>query len=143
MRRVVLGDDHDPAGVFIQTVHDPRTDFAAHSAEAANVKQKGVDERLIRVARRRMDDEPGGFVDDRDVIVFVEDRQWKILRFDTSGDGSGEGDRDGLARFDPFRGFDRGAATDPDVSELHESGKIAARALREKSAESPVEAFTG
>src|SRR2546428_2758007 len=45
MRGIVLRDDHQAAGVLIETMNDARTELASDSAQIFPVKEKGVDER--------------------------------------------------------------------------------------------------
>ena len=79
MRDVVLGDDHHAAGVLVQSMNDSRPQLAADAAEVLYVKHQRVDERAVRVARRRMHDKAGRFVDDHDVRIFKQDFERQIL----------------------------------------------------------------
>ena len=75
VRRVVLGDHHQPRRAAVETMHDPGPLLAADAAEIVDVVQQRVDQRAARMARRRMDDHPRGLVDHDEVVVLVEDRQ--------------------------------------------------------------------
>ena len=75
VRRVVLGDHHQPRRAAIEPMHDPGPLLAADAAQIVDVVQQRVDQRAARMAGRRMDDHPGRLVDDDEVVVLVEDRQ--------------------------------------------------------------------
>ena len=80
MRCVVLGDDHHAARVAVEPMHDPRAQLAADPAEVLHVKEQRVDHRAVGVAGSGMDDQSGRFVDDHDVVVFVDHGERKVLR---------------------------------------------------------------
>ena len=75
VRRVVLGDDHQPRRAAIEPVHDARPLLAADAAEIVDVMEQRVDQRAARVPGRRMHDHARRLVDDDEVAVLVEDRQ--------------------------------------------------------------------
>ena len=79
----VAGDDKQAAGVFVEAVHDAATRQLCCFGE---VVQQGVQQGAVRIARRRMDDQSGRFVDDDDVGVGMNDVERNILR---RGDGFG------------------------------------------------------
>ena len=62
---VVAGDDHQPRGVAVEPVDDPRALGLAAPEQVA----EHVDQGLAAVAGRRVDDEPGGLVDHREALV--------------------------------------------------------------------------
>ena len=47
--------------------------------------QQRVDERPVEIARRGMDDEPGGLVDDEEMLVLEHDRERNVLRLVVRG----------------------------------------------------------
>ena len=79
MRGIVLCDDHHAAGVLIETMHDARTELSSDSAQIFHVKEKCVDERAIRVAGCRMNDEARRLVDHRQIIVLKQNRERQVL----------------------------------------------------------------
>src|SRR5438477_8102086 len=70
-------DDHEAGRVAVEAVHDAGP--VGFSTRDVTCEQP-LDERARCVARRRVDDEPGRFVDDDQVVVFVGDPQVHLLR---------------------------------------------------------------
>ncbi len=70
---VVAGDDHAAAGVFIEAVDDAGAIDSSDGGEGAEVVEEGVYEGAIGIACCGVDDHAGGFVDDGEIGVFVED----------------------------------------------------------------------
>jgi len=96
----IFGDDEATAGIFVEAVDDARAFRSADIPEFIAVVQEGVDEGALFVAHRRMDDHSAGFVDDHQVVVFVENGQ---------GDFFGEGFGCGFRRrldFDDVAGVE-------------------------------------
>ncbi len=81
VRKVVLGDHHHAAGVLVQPVHDSRTTNAADARQRrpAMVKQT-VDQSSCGIARSGMNNQPGRFDQDNEVVVFKENVERNILR---------------------------------------------------------------
>ena len=50
-------------------------------SEPAAMVQQRVDQRPVEIARGRMDDQPGGLVDDQQMLVLEHDGQRDVLRF--------------------------------------------------------------
>ena len=75
VRRVVLGDHHQPRRAAIEPVHDAGPLFAADAAEIVDVVEQRVHQRAAGVARGRMHDHPGRLVDDDQIVILVDDRQ--------------------------------------------------------------------
>ena len=71
------GDHQQPARVAVEAMDDARPLDAGDAAPglAVAVGQQRVDERAARMARRRVDDQPGRLVDDQQVVVLVDDPQ--------------------------------------------------------------------
>ena len=65
MRLVVAGDEHQAGGVLVEPVDDPRP----VGLPAAEQLAERVDERRSPVPARRVNDQPGGLVDDRQPLV--------------------------------------------------------------------------
>ena len=72
----VAGDDKQAAGVFVEAVHDAAT-RQLHCF--GKVVQQGVQQGTVRIARRRMDDQSGRFVNNDDVGVGMNDVERNIL----------------------------------------------------------------
>ena len=94
VRRVVLGDDHDAGRAAVEPVDDAGPQFAADAAQVVDVVQQRVDQRAVRVARRRVHHHAGRLVDDDDVGVLEEDVERQRLRAaGVAGAGVGNVDR--------------------------------------------------
>ena len=92
VRRVVLGDDHQPRRAAIEPVHDARPLLAADAAQIVDVMQQRVDQRAARVAGRRVHDHARRLVDDDQVVVLVDDRQRQRLGCGAASTGVGNVD---------------------------------------------------
>ena len=85
-----LRHHHQTGSVFIQTVHDAR---ARDIRDRRIVMEKCVKYRTVRVSCARMNYQVARLVDHQNVIIFIDDVQWDILRleadflFDFSIDG--------------------------------------------------------
>ena len=81
MRAIGLGGDHQPAGILVDPVDDPRPRDAADARQAAlAMVEQSVDQCAVEIARRWVDDEAGGLVDNDQMFVFVSDDEGDILR---------------------------------------------------------------
>ena len=80
VRRVVLGDHHQPGRAAVEAMHDAGPLLAADAAEVVDVVEQRVDQRAAGVAGRRMHDHAGRLVDDDQVVVLIEDRRAAALR---------------------------------------------------------------
>src|SRR3989440_10884170 len=78
--RVVAGDDDEPRCALVESVHHARSRRAADLGPRAASAEQGVHERPRVVARGRVDDHACRFVDDGDVLVFVDDVEGDRLR---------------------------------------------------------------
>ncbi len=79
---IILRHHHETGGVFVEPVDDPGSGDPADPAEVLAVVEEGVDERTAGIARRRVDDEIRGLVDDQKIFVFEDDRQRDLLGSD-------------------------------------------------------------
>ena len=79
------------------------------------VGQEGVDQGVAGMARRGMDDEPGGLVEDQQVVVLVDDRQRDLGRR-LEVERRGLGDVEPQVRAGRRRSRSSGAARRPAVS---------------------------
>ena len=140
MGGVVLGHHHQPAGVLVQPVHDSR---AAHAADArqrfAAMGDQGIDQGPVRVARRRMHDQAGGFVDDQHVVVLKNDIEIDSLRLGRRGTTLGHNDGESLAGFDPIGRVDYRLAIGADAAFPDERLDPGARKVRDPARQHPVE----
>ena len=85
------GHDQQSARVLVEPVHDAG---ARQPAEFGVARQQRVLQRLVGVAGAGMHDQPGGFVDDEDVLVLVRHHERNGLGFRCRflGHGAGNGD---------------------------------------------------
>jgi hypothetical protein len=70
-------DDHQPGGVAVEPVHDPRP---VRVAARDVVPEEAVHERPGPVAGRGVHDDSRGLVDDEEVLVLPRDPQRHVLR---------------------------------------------------------------
>jgi hypothetical protein len=87
MGTVVFGDEDEAAGLFVEAVYDAGAKVATGGGEFVEVKEERVDEGapvafVVGNAGSGVDHHPGGFVDDGQVLVFVDD-----MERDVFGDG--------------------------------------------------------
>ena len=82
-------------------MHDAGAELAADAAQAAHVKEEGVDERAVAVAGGGMNDQAGGLVDHDEVVIFEDNRERQILRRGGGGGGRRHVEVDLLSRADP------------------------------------------
>ncbi len=85
MGRVILGDQDDAGGLLVQTVDDAGTKVATHLGERIQVVQQRVDQRavvahVLRRSRSGMHHHSGRLVDDRQVLVLMQDVERDVLR---------------------------------------------------------------
>ena len=126
---VVFGDEDEAAGLFVEAVDDAGAEVAADVGEFVEVEEESVDEGAavagVWLARcgvpcSGVDHHAGGFVDDGEVFVFVEDFEGDVL-----GDGverrglGGAFDLDGFAAVEFLFGL-RGVAVDADLAGFDE-----------------------
>jgi hypothetical protein len=82
VRLLRAGHDQQSRGVPVEPVHDPRTPLLPTRGPTV---EHPVHERSCRVAGRRVDDDPSGLVDDKQVLVLVRDPQADVLRRQFAG----------------------------------------------------------
>ena len=81
MGAVGLGRDDQAGGILVDAVDDAGPGDAADPRQAAAAMvEQGVDQRAVEIARRRVDDEPGGLVDHDQMLVLVDDGERDVLR---------------------------------------------------------------
>ena len=140
VRRVVLGDDHQPRRAAVEPMHDARALLAADAAQIVDVMQQRVDQRAARVAGRRMHDHPGRLVDDDEVRVLVEDRQRQRLGLRRRVDRLRDVDRDLLPGLDRLVRLRRARPATQHVAVLDQPLNLRARLSRQDRHEKAIEA---
>lgn len=98
-----LGDHQQARSVFVESVDDTG---AWQLRGYRRVMQQRVDQRAIRIAGCRMDDQPGRLVDDQDVVIFEPHDERNVLRLVGNGDLGLDLAADALAAEDRFARFD-------------------------------------
>ena len=73
--QVGLGDDHETGRIAVETMDDSRPPLRASGQGGAAGNQR-VDQGVVPMARRRVDHQAGGLVDDGEVLVFEDEREW-------------------------------------------------------------------
>ncbi len=71
--KVVFGHDHNAAGFFVQAMHNARPLNAANARQSvAAVMDQRIDQRAGPIAVARVHHQPGRFVDNDEISVFVQ-----------------------------------------------------------------------
>jgi hypothetical protein len=70
-------DDEQPRRITIEPVNDARPLGVRLTCDPT--PEQTVDERPARMTPRRMNDQPGGLVDDQKVRILVRDRQVELF----------------------------------------------------------------
>src|SRR6266542_671555 len=139
----VMPRDHDQsAGALVQAVHDPRASLAAHGRPAAPATKQRMHQRPGVVARRRMHDHAGGFVDHHQVVVLVDDLQRDQLASDLSHEGLGQFDVDHVALGYARCGLGR-AVVEKDEVAFGEARRRSAAEVRQLLGHETVEPWRG
>jgi hypothetical protein len=85
VRGVIFGDDKATTRLFVETMNDARTLFPADSRQRDAVVEQRVNQGVLAMTSSRMNDKPGRFIDDDEIIVFEEnlkrDRFWQGFDF--------------------------------------------------------------
>ena len=77
-----LGDDQQPAGVFIEAMDNARPPNSADSGQTrAAMADQGVDESAVGVSRRGMNNQTGRLVDDDEMCVLETNVERDRLRY--------------------------------------------------------------
>ncbi len=123
MRRVGLGDNQKPAGVFIEAMNNSRPAHTANARKAAAAMgQKRVHQRAALMARRRMHHQTRRFFNDDNRVIFKNDIKGNGLSFRNCGLGKWDGKLIGFFRFDRLGGLFYGAARARDVTFTYKGG---------------------
>jgi hypothetical protein len=84
MREIVFSDDHQASRIFVQTMHDTGTEFAADTGELGTVREQGIDEGSFLGTGGGMHDHPLRLVQYEKVLVLENDVERNGFR----GDGT-------------------------------------------------------
>lgn len=69
----VLGHDHEPRGILVESMDDPGPQLPTDSRQISAVPEQAMDQRSCRVARGRVNDKPWGLVQDNERVVLEDD----------------------------------------------------------------------
>ena len=98
---VVLGHQHQSAGIPVQPVHDARPLFPADAGEAVQLIQQRVDQRSVLMARGGMHHHAPGLDHHRQIPVLIQHLQGQILGDQLRLPGSGHPQEHFLPRRKP------------------------------------------
>ena len=84
MRHIVLGHHNQPAGIFVQPMHDPGAQLAAHFAELVEAEQQRIHQGaaialVLGAARTGMNHHARRLVDHRQILILVNHGQRNVL----------------------------------------------------------------
>ena len=87
MRVVVLRHHNQSAGLFIQTMYNPRPQRASHPRQTSQMMQQGIHQRsaiarIVGRSRPGVNHHSGRLVDHREIVIFINNVERNIL-----GDG--------------------------------------------------------
>ena len=82
MRQIVFGNDQQPGRIFVDAMHDARTQDPVDAGKILAVEQQRIDERIALIAVGRMHDHSSGLVDHDHIVVFITNVERNVLRFD-------------------------------------------------------------
>ncbi len=136
---VVLSDNQQPGGVPVESVDDPWFEWTRHRGETRSVGQEGIDQRAGRMARGRVDDQPGRFVDHEEPIVLVKNMKRDRLRLEVQRRSRWWNlEKDLLPRRNPMRGLRR-PSINLDAPLLEQALNLRPRSFRNEASEIPVD----
>jgi hypothetical protein len=84
MGQVSLGHDHETGGVAIEPMHDAGP-ARRPAGQRSAPRDEGVDQGVLPVARGRMNHQPGGLVDHREVLVLEDYGEGDVGRLKRAG----------------------------------------------------------
>src|SRR5919106_2653514 len=133
-------DDEEPRRVAVEAMDDARPlgDVPARD----RVREQAVHERAAAVPRAWVDDEPGGLVDDEQVLVLVGNPELELLRLEPALGALCELNPDALAADEPVALRPR-RAVHQHLALAHEPLRLAARVDFLEAGEKAVEALAG
>ena len=133
-------DDEEARRVAVEPVHDPGSLGLLPACDLPS--QEPVHEGSARVARRRMDDDPGRLVDDEQVLVLVHDGQIELLGLESALASLRDVDLELLTSLEPVA-LAAGRAVDEDVAVAEQAFRGRTRADLIDSREEAVETLAG
>jgi hypothetical protein len=80
VRLIRFGHNQQSRCFFVETMYDPRSQDAADAGKVRAMVKDGIHNCILKVTRSRMYDHSRRFVNHQDVLIFVNDRQGKVLR---------------------------------------------------------------
>jgi len=72
-----FGNQHESRGIAVESMHDSRATLDP-ATECRSASDQRIDQRVVPMAGRGMNDEPGRLVDDGKVLVFPDDRERNV-----------------------------------------------------------------
>ena len=81
---VGLGDDHQARGVAVQPMYDAGPPLCA-TRQGRAARDQRIDERIVPVPWCRMDDKTRRFIDNGEMLVLEDEREWNGSRADCAG----------------------------------------------------------
>lgn len=104
---LIIFRGHNTAGrVLIESMDDAGALHSSYTGElAVAVMEEGINEGAIGISGCWMDHHAVGFVDHDDIGVFINDREWEILRDHIKGLGLWDFNRDLVACLECYFGF--------------------------------------
>ena len=79
MCAIRFGHHHDAGRIFVETMNDSGSFDAADAGKIPAVMEEGVDQGAGRVAGGRVNDEARRFVDDQQVVIFVQNWHQELI----------------------------------------------------------------
>ena len=148
MRGVRFGDDKQSGGTLVEPVHDagPLDPADARQARPTMADQR-VDQRAGRMARRRMDDEPGRLIDHDQMLVLINHGKLDVLADEGRFLRRRRLEGDPCARREPHRRIARNVFVDPHLAGLDQRLEPGARQSEtsrgRRLAQEPIEPLAG
>ena len=128
-----------PVVFLVEAVDDAGVEVVDIGRAAEDVVHDAVGERAGLVAAAGVDDDAGGLVEDKQVVVFVEDVERYRLGLDDAVGHFGQAEADDVTEFERVTGLAR-AVVDEDVALADHALEEGARDVVEAAAEVRVEA---
>jgi hypothetical protein len=149
---VVFGDDDEAAGLFVEAMDDAGAEVAAYVGEFVEVEEEGVDKgsavagvwfARCGVPCSGVNHHAGRFVDDGEMLVFVEDFEGDVFGGGVEGRGLGGAfDLDGFAAVE-FLFWFGGVTVDADLAGFDEELDAGSGDVGESLGEVLIEATIG
>src|SRR4030095_16023349 len=101
MSPIVFSHNEKAGGPFVDPVDDPGPGFAARAGQAMELEHQAVNESALARSRARMDNQAGRFLDDSQIVIFVDNFEGDILGLQTGPAGRFEIDFNDLVAAQP------------------------------------------